>query len=393
MIIILFDNEARQTLYPFTETKAVADIRCGIFTAKERWELISGLPVYIHTPVYLSGLYENLLSAVVRENDFLFIDASVKDEAALRTQILSLETGAALYDDVGLIAGRTINVISDFSINSTESFFENISVTDTVKRLQFPWQVFQWNDEQLRRDFLLLFSRKQTQLVSRTNQVIQPENIIIDEGASVEHCIINASAGPVYIGKNVTVMEGSLLRGPIAICENAVIKMGTKIYGATTIGPFCTVGGEIKNSVFQSFSNKAHDGYLGDAVIGSWCNLGAGTSNSNVKNSAADVLVYNNNSSGKINTGKKCGVLMGDYSRTSINTSINTGSVIGVCCNIFGTGLTPGFIKNFSWGFSENNIYNIDKAIEHINNWQAFKERTLSGAEISVLRYIFDNRQ
>ena len=393
MIIILFDNEARQTLYPFTETKAVADIRCGIFTAKERWELISGLPVYIHAPVYLSGLYENFSSAVVLENDFLFIDASVKDEAALRTQILSLETGAALYDDVGLIAGRTISIISDFSINSTESFFENISVTDTVKRLQFPWQIFQWNDEQLRRDFLLLFSRKQTQLVPGTNQIIQPESIIIDEGASVEHCIINASAGPVYIGKNVTVMEGSLLRGPIGICENAVIKMGTKIYGATTIGPFCTVGGEIKNSVLQSFSNKAHDGYLGDAVIGSWCNLGAGTSNSNVKNSAADVLVDNNNSSGKINTGKKCGVLMGDYSRTSINTSINTGSVIGVCCNIFDTGLTPGFIKNFSWGFSENNIYNIDKAIEHINNWQALKEHKLSGTEISVLRYIFENRQ
>ena len=149
----------------------------------------------------------------------------------------------------------------------------HVSVIDTAERLQYAWQIFQWNDEQLRRDFLLLFSRMQTQTISETNKIIQPENIIIEEGAVVEHCIINASTGPVYIGKNATVMEGSILRGPIAICEGATVKMGAKIYGATTVGPYCTVGGEIKNSVLQSFSNKAHDGYLGDAVIGSWCNL------------------------------------------------------------------------------------------------------------------------
>ena len=393
MTIILFDNKAREGLYPFTQTRAVADLRYGIFTPKERWELISGLPVYINTSNYLGNLYEAFVADENMENDFLFIDAALKDEDAWRTQILSLQIGEAVYDDVGMIAGRTDKAIHDFNSNTSESFFKNIPVGDAAQRLQFPWQITQWNDEQLRRDFLLLFSRMQTQPVSETNKTIQPENIIIEENAIVEHCAINASTGPVYIGKNALVMEGSMLRGPIAICEGATVKMGTKIYGATTVGPYCTVGGEIKNSVLQSFSNKAHDGYLGDAVIGSWCNLGAGTSNSNVKNSATDIFMFNEVTKENFNAGKKCGVIMGDYSRTAINTSINTGSIFGVCCSIFGEGLTPNMIDNFSWGLKNAAVYEIHKAIEHINNWKNFKGHKLSDAEISVLKYIFDKRQ
>ncbi len=393
MTIILFDNKARESLYPFTQTKAVADLRFGIFTAKERWKLISGLPVYINTDNYLTDLYEKPVKESIVENDFLFIDAALKDEDTWRTQILSLQIGDAIYDDIGLIAGRTVNAINDFSINATESFFENVSVTDTAKRLQYAWQISQWNDEQLRRDFLLLFSRMQTQPVSETNKIIQPENIIVESDAVIENCIINASTGPVYIGKNAFVMEGSMLRGPIAICEGVTVKMGAKIYGATTVGPYCTVGGEIKNSVLQSFSNKAHDGYLGDAVIGSWCNLGAGTSNSNVKNSATDIFMFNDATKENFNVGKKCGVVMGDYSRTAINTSINTGSMFGICCSIFGEGLTPAMIDNFSWGIKNASVYEIHKAIEHINNWKKLKGYELSAAEISVLKYIFDKRQ
>jgi UDP-N-acetylglucosamine diphosphorylase/glucosamine-1-phosphate N-acetyltransferase len=393
MIIILFDNKARESLYPFTQTKAVADLRFGIFTAKERWELISGLPVYINTNSFLTDLYEKPVQESIAENDFLFIDAALKDEDTWRTQILSLQIGEAVYDDIGLIAGRTNKTIQDFSINTTESFFENVSVTDTAQRLQYAWQISKWNDEQLRRDFLLLFSRMQTQPVSETNKIVQQENIIIEEGVVVEHCIINASTGPIYIGRNAIVMEGSMLRGPIAICEGATIKMGTKIYGATTVGPYCTVGGEIKNSVLQSFSNKAHDGYLGDAVIGSWCNFGAGTSNSNVKNSATDIFIFNDAIKENFNVGKKCGVIMGDYSRTAINTSINTGTIIGICCSIFGEGLTPNMIDNFSWGIKNASVYEIHKAIEHINNWKKLKGYELSAAEISVLKYIFDKRQ
>jgi UDP-N-acetylglucosamine diphosphorylase/glucosamine-1-phosphate N-acetyltransferase len=392
MVIILFDNKARNGLYPFTQTKAVADLRYGIFTPKERWELISGFPAYINTINYLSPLY-NGNEIAAPENDFLFIDAALRDADALRSQILSLQTGEALQDEFGLIAGRMTNDLQTFDVIDFQKFFNTISQADNVERLEYAWQLAQWNDEQLRKDFLLLFARSSAQKLSETNKIIQPENIIIEEDAVVEHCIINASAGPVYIGKHATVMEGCMLRGPIAICENATIKMGAKIYGATTVGPYCTVGGEIKNSVLQSFSNKAHDGYLGDAVIGSWCNLGAGTSNSNIKNSAADVLVYNDLTNSSVNAGKKCGVIMGDYTRTAINTSINTGSVFGICCSIFGEGLTPTIINDFSWGMKNASVYEIHKAIEHINNWKKLKGQKLSAEEISVLKYIFDRKQ
>ncbi|MEP6684873.1 MAG: putative sugar nucleotidyl transferase, partial [Parafilimonas sp.] len=388
MVIILFDTNAKQNLYPLTQTKAVADLRCGIFSIKERWEAISGLPVFIYTQKHLSELYEP-----IPEDEYLFIDASLKDEDILRSQVLSLQTGEALYDDMGLIAGRTWNIINDFSINTTESYFEKVSVTDTAIRFQFPWQVFLWNDEQLRKDFLLLFARSTTQKISETNKIIQPENIIIEEGASVEHCILNASTGPIFIGKNAIIMEGAALRGPVAICENATVKMNAKIYGATTVGPFCTVGGEIKNSVLQSYSNKAHDGYLGDAVIGSWCNLGAGTSNSNVKNSGKEISMWHKASGEKIVVGKKCGMVMGDYSRTAINTSINSGTVIGICCNVFGEGLTPKFIKDLSWGINDSFNYKFEKAVEHISNWKKMKGLEFSSAEISVLKYIFERNQ
>ena len=392
MVIILFDNAASDNLYPLTQTKAVADIRYGIFTPKERWQHISGLPVAIKPKNYLTGLYESILDDTALANDYLFIDASLKDEDALRAQVLSLHIGDALYDNIGLIACRTSSLINDFSNDIIEVSFAKKFADENNQRLEYPWQIMQWNDVQLSRDFLLLFSRNTIKSLSETNKIIQPENIIIEEGAVVEHCIINASTGPVFIGKNALIMEGSVLRGPIAICENAVVKMATKIYGATTISSYCTVGGEIKNSVLQSFSNKAHDGYLGDAVIGSWCNLGAGTSNSNVKNSGNDVYVHYKPLNTNINAGKKCGVIMGDYSRTAINTSINTGSVIGVCCNIFGAGLTPKYINDFSWGMDNTTTYTFEKAIEHICNWKAMKGEALSVAELTVLKYIFDTK-
>lgn len=393
MVIILFDNKARNELYPFTLTKAAADLRYGIFTAKERWELISGFPVCIHTINYLSPLYDGVDKINAPENDFLFIDAALKDTDELRSQILSLQAGEALQDEFGLIAGRTTNEIHAFDVNNFQNLFNTVSQGDNAERLKYAWQLTQWNDEQLRRDFLLLFSRTKTLPLSETNKIIQPENIIIEEGAVVEHCIINASTGPVFIGKNATIMEGSILRGPVAVCEGAMVKMGTKIYGATTIGTYCTAGGEIKNSILQSFSNKAHDGYLGDAAIGSWCNLGAGTSNSNVKNSAADIFLFNNETNENYNVGKKCGVIMGDYCRTAINTSINTGSMFGICCSVFGGGLTPTIMNDFSWGMKDASVYEIHKAIEHINNWKKLKGQELSAEEISVLKYIFDRRQ
>jgi UDP-N-acetylglucosamine diphosphorylase/glucosamine-1-phosphate N-acetyltransferase len=385
MVIVLFDTKTKQNLYPLAQTCSIADIRFGILSIKERWEIISGLPVYVYSENYLSALYEP-----APQDEYLLIDASLKDEDALRTRILSLQTGETIIDKHGLIAGRMKGNLSSFKNDAPEDSFNRIFKAENVQRLEFPWQIVFWNDEQLRKDFLLLLAGSQTKEISETNKTIQPENIIIEENAVTEHCIINASTGPVYIGKNVTIMEGSMLRGPVAICEGAIVKMGAKIYGSTTVGPYCSVGGEIKNSVLQSCSNKAHDGYLGDAAIGSWCNLGAGTSNSNVKNSGAGINVWNKSSGKKINMGKKFGFIMGDYSRTAINTSINSGSVIGICCNIFGEGLTPDIIEDFTWGMNSDSIYKFEKAVEHISNWKEMKKQKLSSAEISVLKYIFD---
>jgi len=388
MVIVLFDTNARQNLYPFTQAKAVAELRYGIFSVKERWEAISGLRVYVQTEKYLSKKYEP-----VPEEEYLFIDASLKDEDTLRSQVLSLQAGEALFDDDRLIAGRCDTQINVAEHAGLKKYFKKtINIEGQVQRLQLPWELCLWNDEQLRKDFLLLFARISAQKISESNKIIQPENILIEEGATVEHCIINASMGPVYIGKNATVMEGAMLRGPIAICEGAVVKMGAKIYGATTIGPYCSAGGEIKNSILQSFSNKSHDGYMGDSVVGSWCNLGAGTSNSNIKNTGNEISVWHDELQSNFIVGRKCGMLMGDYSRTAINTSINSGSVIGMCCNVYGEGLTPKNIEDFSWGINNASNYKFEKAIEHIGNWKALKGEKLSSEEISVLKYIFDRR-
>jgi UDP-N-acetylglucosamine diphosphorylase/glucosamine-1-phosphate N-acetyltransferase len=387
MIIVLLDTDTKQNLYPLAQTKAVADIRCGIFSVKERWEAITGLPVYVLPEKYLSRLYDP-----IPDDEYLVIDAMLKDEDDMRAQILSLQTGEALYDEQGLIAGRTTVNISVFNAARSASYFEKIIEVKSMQRVQYPWQLIFWNDEQLRRDFLLLFARSTTQTISDTNKIIQPESLIVEDGAGVEHCTINASTGPVYIGKNATVMEGAVLRGPIAICEGAVVKMGAKIYGATTVGPYCTVGGEVKNSLLQCYSNKAHDGYLGNAVIDWWCNLGAGTSNSNVKNTGGEIHLLHEASGENINVGKKFGMIMGDYNHTAINTSLNSGSIIGICNNIFGEGLMPKSFGDFKWGIHHTSNYKFDKAVEHISNWKKMKGLSLSSAEISVLKYIFERR-
>jgi UDP-N-acetylglucosamine diphosphorylase/glucosamine-1-phosphate N-acetyltransferase len=264
-----------------------------------------------------------------------------------------------------------------------------IELDEELKEIRYPWDIVALNAWAIEKDLELLDKKVKWSALSNTNNTTKEADIFVEKGATVEHCFINATDGPVYIAKGAVVMEGSMLRGPLAICEGAIVKMGAKLYGATTVGPYCTVGGEVKNSVLFAYSNKAHDGYLGDSVIGSWCNLGAGTSNSNVKNSAGDVQVYTPN--GLVNTGLKCGVMMGDYTRTAINTSINTGAVIGVCCNIFGTGLTPKYVPSFSWGADGIQRYQFDKALEHIANWKGLKKQTVTDAETFILRHIFDH--
>ena len=385
MAIVLSDAASYQKLYPLTFTRAVADIRMGILTRKHWWQRVSGQQVFVATQPYLQPLYE-----VIPPGDHIYIDASVLPNQHLLKNILAIEQEAALFDNKGIIAARKFfNSATDFSQLSLQQFNVVKEVAD-AKRLEYPWQIFQWNDEMIRQQFALITKGKISQPISVTNRFIQPENIFIEEGAQVEFALLNASTGPIYIGKNAVVMEGAFIRGPFVLLEGAVVKMGTKIYGDTTIGPCATVGGELKNVVIQGYSNKAHDGYLGDSVIGEWCNLGAGTSNSNVKNTGSDVLVWDAHSRSLVNAGAKCGLVMGDYTRAAINTSINTGSVFGVCCNIFGEGLTPKLLQNFTWGSKGLTRYELEKALKDIDQWKKFKQHQLSEAEAAVLKHIFE---
>jgi UDP-N-acetylglucosamine diphosphorylase/glucosamine-1-phosphate N-acetyltransferase len=385
MSVILFDNQFRKKLFPLTATKAVADIRLGIFKRKEWWQLKTNQEVFVHTAAYLQPLYET-----IPNGDRIWVDASLIADDGLFDRILSLDMHEALADEQGLIAGRMDIEPSSFDAANSLQYFRNIIDIPSVKRITNPQQLFQWNEAAINSHFAFIKQNKQSQSIPSSNQVVNSGNIFIEEGASVEFSILNASSGPIYIGKDATVMEGCMIRGPFALCKGAILKMGTKIYGATTIGTKSVGGGEIKNSIISDYSNKAHDGYLGDSVIGEWCNLGAGTSNSNVKNTGGNVKAFNHHSGEYENVGMKCGVVMGDYSRTAINSSINTGSVIGVCCNVFGNGLLPKLIHDFIWGTKDPTKYEFEKALADIANWKKMKAKELLPEETTMLKYIFE---
>ncbi len=323
--------------------------------------------------------------------DFLMVDSSVLVTEALVESLLNLRTGEGLFDVNGLIGGRVLPRGYPEYGDDFDLLFSQKRSIEKVKRLDLPCHIFQWNNEVLEFDFKLVSKGRASAGDYHSVQMSNPSNIFIEEEANLAYCILNASHGPIYVGKGATIMEGSLIRGPFALCESATVKMGTKVYGATTIGPGCVAGGEIKNAIMMGYTNKAHDGYLGDSAIGEWCNLGAGTSNSNVKNTGGDVKLWNYHQQAFVSAGNKGGLIMGDYSRTAINTSINTGTVAGVCCNIFGEGLTPKVIPSFTWGTKELSRYEFDKALKDISNWKQMKNKVFSEHEIAVLKYVFDN--
>ena len=339
-MIVLDDVIGKNNLYPFTATRSVADIRVGILTIREKWE----------------KLLDRKIETISEINSR---DVELKDEEKIPANIIPSQQWAI-------------------------AFLNNQKISGTI--LKYPWHIFQNNDQALREDFDLICKGRTSLSISSTNKTISSDNIFVEEGAVVEHCILNASDGPIYIGRNALVMEGCLIRGPVALCEGSIIKMGAKIYGATTIGPYCVAGGEIKNSVLFGYSNKAHDGYLGDSVIAEWCNLGAGTSNSNIKNNAGMVKAWVDGENEYLPAGLKCGLLMGDYSRSAINTSFNTGTVVGVCCNIFSERFPAKYIPDFSWGQEE---YKLEKALTDIDNWKKLKGKTITTEEIKILTDIY----
>lgn len=386
---ILFTEEYCQpeNLYPFTLTRQIQDIRVGILTIREKWEKALSLPSFDRNEDDYKDLDHSLTIEEAANNGICFmIHGNVLPSPKLIKAVRNLKSGEfiSVNDNAGIVFCFTKKEICEkHMIKVTRS----VTLKEDVKTIRFPWDIFQLNDWAIRQDYELLTKKRKTQAIPKSNKTIAPENIFLEKGAKVQHCTLNASCGPIYIGKNAEIMEGAVIRGPFAMGEGACLKMGAKVYGATSLGPYCIAGGEIKNSVLFGFSNKAHDGYLGDSVIGEWCNMGAGTTNSNLKNNAGEIEVWT--PKGQINAGMKCGVMMGDYSRTAINTAINTGTVIGVCCNVFGNGLTPKYVPNFSWGSEGVNRYGFEKAIQHIEGWKKLKSQTVTDNEKSILTYIF----
>jgi UDP-N-acetylglucosamine diphosphorylase/glucosamine-1-phosphate N-acetyltransferase len=388
---IVFTEEFCQpeNLHPFTLTRQIQDIRIGILTIREKWEKSLGLPSFDKWEDDYKDLDRSIrIDKNIGDDVFLMIHGNVLPTRKMISAISKLKNGEfiSVNGNTGIIFRFTRKeIIEPHRIKVSKA----ITIRDKIKALQYPWEIFQWNGEALRQDFDLITAKRKSQPISKTNIVIRQSQVFIEKGAKVEYAVLNASEGPIYIGKNAEVMEGCIVRGPFALGRQAVLKMGSRVYGATSIGPYCVAAGEIKNSVLFGFSNKAHDGYLGDSVIGEWCNLGAGTSNSNLKNNAGEIRIWT--PKGQMNAGNKCGVLMGDYSRTMINTALNTGTVVGVSCNVFGAGLTPKYLSSFSWGNDGIDRYEFDKAIADIENWKKLKAKKLSKNEKSILKYIFEH--
>ena len=388
MEIILFDDESRQSLLPLTHTRPVSEIRIGILRIREKWEIyFHGNYSYLTEP-FLSKKFQFLPG---KEN--LFINGSILPVATLVLEIQKLKSGEKLIKGDTLIAARMDGSL--VGINSIEEieFEKSVTCVSTFTKINFNWDIFSKNAEALLEDFRLITKGRKSMKISETNTVTSPENVFLEEGAKVECAILNASTGFIYVGKNAEIMEGVMIRGPFALCEESQVKMGAKIYGSTTVGPFSKVGGEISNSVIFGYTNKAHDGFLGNSVLGEWCNLGADSNNSNLKNNYSKIKVWNYKEEAYINTGLQfCGLIMGDHSKCSINTMFNTGTVVGVSANIFGNGFPPKFVPSFAWGGSEGFItYRLEDALEVAQ--RVFERRKLDFnlIEKELLRNLFDN--
>lgn len=383
MNYILFDGKVRNALLPFTFTRPVADIRTGILTIREKWEKHLKASGSTLTEAYLSGKYP-----LKKEKDNIWINASFLPDAGLVKAVQNLPEAHVLFYKDEVIAYRSAEICKEEDIKN----YRAVIYKNPVLRIEQPWDIFAKNGEVLQSDFELITAGRESAPVPPGVNVLHPENIFIEAGARLHYCTINAANGPVYIGKNAEIMEGSLIRGGFALCEGATVKLGAKIYGPTTIGPYSKAGGEINNSVLFGYSNKGHEGFLGNSVIGEWCNLGADTNTSNLKNNYEPVRVWSYETEGFVRTDLQfCGLLMGDHSKCGINTMFNTGTVVGVSANIYGSGFPRNFIPDFSWGGAGGfKTYLPKKAFETAKIVMARRKVEFTGAEAAILEQVFE---
>ncbi|MCK8479458.1 GlmU family protein [Psychroserpens algicola] len=383
MNYILFDGPSRNNLLPFTFTRPVADIRVGILTIREKWEKHLGFTITTLTEDYLSDKYP-----MVELDENVMINAAYLPNKELVAIIKGLEDNQAVFQGEDVIAFFSKDTQEEIDFES----YQAIEYDEDVIKIEHTWDIFANNGEAIQADFDLLTYDRQSEPIPSSNNVLGAQHIFIEEGAQLEFVTLNANSGPIYIGKDAEIMEGSIIRGPFALCEHATVKLGAKIYGPTTVGPHSKVGGEVNNSVIFGYSNKGHDGFLGNSVLGEWCNLGADTNNSNLKNNYAEVRLWDYQTQGFARTGLQfCGLMMGDHSKCGINTMFNTGTVVGVSSNIFGSGFPRNFVPSFSWGgHSGMTTYLTKKAFEVAE--VVMKRRNIEFSEVdkAILEHVFE---
>ena len=383
MNYILFDGPARNALLPFTFTRPVADILVGIMTIRQKWELHLGSTTTTLTEEYLSDKYP-----MVELEGNVMINASFLPNAILAELVSNLEPNQAIFKKDEIIAFYTSENQEEVDFDT----YEIIEYNDDCITIENTWDIFSKNDVAIREDFELLTQDRRSQPIPKSVNVIAPENVFIEEGAKLEYVTLNASSGPIYIGRDAEIMEGSVIRGPFALCDNAQVKMASKIYGATTVGPYSRVGGEVKSVVIFAYSNKGHDGFLGDSVLGEWCNIGADSNNSNLKNNYEEVRLWSYQTEGFAKTGLQfCGLMMGDHSKCGINTMFNTGTVVGVSANIFGSGFPRNFVPSFSWGGASGfTTYLTKKAFETAKLVMSRRNIVFDETEAAILEHVFE---
>ena len=383
MNYILFDGNVRNSLLPFTYTRPVADIRVGILTIREKWEKSLGLTTTTITEEYLEQKYP-----MVELEENILINASFLPIKELVEKVKNLSKNQAIFKGEEVIAFFTSDTQEEVNFET----YEQIEFEEDLIQIKNTWDIFSLNDEAIQADFKLITDGRKSQPIPEGVTSINKENIFIEEGASVILSSLNAANGPIYIGKDAEIMEACAVRGPFAMCENSVLKMGAKIYGATTLGPYCKVGGEVNNSVLFGYSSKGHEGFLGNSVLGEWCNIGADSNTSNLKNNYAEVKLWDYNTGRFAKTGLQfCGLMMGDHSKCGINTMFNTGTVIGVSANIFGSGFPRNFVPSYSWGGASGfTTYQLKKVYEVAEVVMKRRGIELSEIDKNILESVFE---
>ena len=383
MNYILFDGPARSNLLPFTFTRPVADIRVGILTIREKWEKFLNTTTTTITEDYLSDKFP-----MVEMDENVMINASYLPNSKIVTLIKALKENQVIYDGENVIAFFAKKTQKEINFES----YKSIEFDEAIIKIENTWDIFSKNRDAIESDFSILTKDRVSQPIPDTVHCINKSQIFIEEGAKVEIAVLNATKGSIYIGENAEIMESCVIRGPFALCNDGVLKIGAKIYGPTTVGPHSKVGGEVNNSVIFGYSNKGHEGFLGNSVLGEWCNIGADTNNSNLKNNYAEVRVWDYNSEGFARTGLHfCGLIMGDHSKCGINTMFNTGTVIGVSVNIFGSGFPRNFVPSFSWGGHKGfTTYMFKKAFEVAKVVMSRKNIEFTDQDFAILEHIFE---